>query len=104
MCTGVVEIPEVEKRLEIIREHHDSTVGGHKGETKTLARIRERFYWKGMRHEIRNYVKSCETCQKGKLVWVKTKMPMGITDTTSRTFEKVQIDLVGPMPITESGN
>ena len=29
---------------------------------------------------------------------------MHITDTPSRTFEKVQIDLVGPMPITESRN
>ena len=104
VCTGEVETPEVEKRIEIIRECHDSTVGGHKGETKTLERIRERFYWKGMRDEVRNYVKTCETCQKRKLTRVKTRMPMRITDTPIRTFEKVQIDLVGPLPITESGN
>lgn len=104
VCTGEIEIPEVEKRADIIRECHDSTVGGHKGDTKTLERIRERFYWKGMKDEVRNYVKTCETCQKRKLTRVKTKMPMRITDTPIRTFEKVQIDLVGPLPITESGN
>ena len=99
-----IQIPEVEKRPEIIKECHDSTVGGHRGESTTLNRIRERFYWRGMREEVRNYVKACESCQKRKLTRVKTKMPMRITDTPIRTFEKIQIDLVGPMPITESGN
>ena len=104
VCTGEIQIPSEEQRLQIIRESHDSTVGGHKGETKTLARVREKFYWKGMRNEIREYVKTCETCQKRKLTRIKTKMPMRITDTPSRSFEKVQIDLVGPLPLTESGN
>ena len=104
VCTGEVQVPAKEQRLEIIRESHDSTVGGHKGETKTLARVRERFCWQGMRNEIRGYVKTCETCQKRKLTRVKTKMPMRITDTPSRSFEKIQIDLVGPLPHTESGN
>ena len=87
-----------------IQECHDSTVGGHKGETKTYERVRERFYWKGMREDIRDYVRSCESCQKKKLVRQKTKVPMQITDTPTRAFEKVQIDLVGSLPVTESGN
>ena len=57
-----------------------------------------------MRDEVRKYVRSCESCQRKKLVRIKTKFPMQITDTPSRTFEKVQIDLVGPLPITESDN
>ena len=104
VCTGEVTIRAPEIRLEIIRECHDSTVGGHKGETKTYARIRERYYWNGMRDEVRKYVHSCESCQRKKLVRIKTKFPMQITDTSSRTFEKVQMDLVGPLPTTESGN
>lgn len=42
ICTGEIEIPR-EDRLIIIEECHDSTVGGHKGETKTLERIKERY-------------------------------------------------------------
>lgn len=79
-------------------------MGGHKGETKTYERIRERFYWKGMREEIHDYVRSCESCQKKKLTRQQTKIPMKITDTPIRTFEKVQIDLVGPLPTTTSRN
>ena len=39
VCTGEVQIPAEEQRSEIIQESHDSTVGGHKGENKTLARV-----------------------------------------------------------------
>ena len=55
--TGKVQIPAEEQRLEIIRESHDSTVGGYKGENKTLARVWERFYWKrnqGIRKNMQN--------------------------------------------------
>lgn len=57
-----------------------------------------------MREEIRDYVRSCESCQKKKLTRQQTKIPMKITDTPIRTFEKVQIDLVGPLPTTTSRN
>ena len=67
ICTGDIDIPPETDRLTIIQENHDSTVGGHKGETKIYERIRERFYWKGMREEIRDYVRLCESCQKKKL-------------------------------------
>ena len=34
-----------------------------------------------MREKIRKYVKTCESYQKKKLVRIKTKLPMKITDT-----------------------
>ena len=34
----------------------------------------------------------------------KTKQPMRITDTPEIAFEKVQMDIVGPLPITKKGN
>ena len=104
VCTGEVTIPPVDQRLQIIKESHDSAVGGHKGVFKTLERVRERFYWKGVKEEVQNYVKTCESCQKKKLVRVKTKLPMCIIDTPIRVFEKLQIDLVGPLPKSDIGN
>ena len=71
---------------------------------KTYERIRERFYWKGLKEQVQNYVKTCESCQKKKLVRIKTKLPMCITDTPNRVFEKVQIDLVGPLPKSDNEN
>ena len=92
ICTGEVITPEVADRPHIIRESHDSAVAGHKGIFKTYARVRERFYWDGMKNDIVNYVKTCEDCQKRKLVRVRTKLPMKITTTPFKAFQLIELD------------
>jgi len=38
------------------------------------------------------------------LTRVKTKQPMIITDTPGSSFDKVSLDITGPLPITPRGN
>lgn len=104
MCKGEVTISPPEQRKTIIREYHSSLAGGHKGCTKTYRRIRERYYWTDMKREIDNAIRHCGSCQKQKLVRIKTRQPMVITDTPSEPFYKVALDTVGPLPPTPSGN
>ena len=54
--------------------------------------------------DISEYIKTCEHCRQFKLPRVKTKAPLKITSTPSRAFEVVEIDIVGSLPITDSGN
>ena len=93
ICHGLVTIPEVEKRKDIIEEAHSSKIGGHKGVTKTYNRIRQNFYWNNIKTDIRNYISQCLQCQTKKLVRVKTKQPMLITDTPFSSFEKISMDI-----------
>lgn len=88
----------------ILKELHDSPISGHKGVTKTLKKIQQYYSWKGMKEDVKNYVKTCQDCQKRKLVREKTKAPMIITDTPSEAFEKIAIDIVGPLPEANNGN
>jgi len=104
ICHGMVSIPEIEKRKDIIEEAHTSAIGGHKGITKTYNRIRQNFYWENIKADIQNYIEQCLQCQIKKLVRVKTKQPMIITDTPFSAFEKVSMDIVGPLPETSGGN
>ena len=99
LCYGNTQVPAEELRLKIILELHESLVGGHKGLTKTYCRIRERFYWPGMRNDIQNYIRTCNSCQNQKLVRTKTREPMLITDTPLEPFSKVSLDTVGPLPM-----
>ena len=101
---GEIEIPPEEDRQRIIAEYHSSVVGLHKGCSKTYGRIRQDFYWANVQEQVRSYVKNREDCKKGKLVRLKTKQPMKITDTPSQAFDKIEIDIVGPLPVTERGN
>ena len=88
----------------ILNENHTSLTGGHLGFHKTYERIRERYKWKNMKLDIFNFVKNCISCQTNKLVRNKRKNPMTITTTSNRPFQKIALDIVGPFPITQSGN
>ncbi len=50
-------------RKEVISECYDTPSGGHQGIEKTLARVAERYWWKGLNKSVTAYVKSCPFCQ-----------------------------------------
>ena len=54
-----------------------------------------------MKLDIQNYIQGCLQCQLKKLIRVKTKNPMVITDTPTTAFEKISMDIVGPLPETK---
>ena len=49
-------------RDEILAELHGGTLGGHLGVDKTLARLKERFYWPGHHSDVRDWCQNCGTC------------------------------------------
>ncbi|BAT92882.1 hypothetical protein VIGAN_07174000, partial [Vigna angularis var. angularis] len=50
----------------ILKEYHDTMVGGHSGIAKTAKRICSQFYWPNMHKQIRHYVLNCTICQQAK--------------------------------------
>ena len=57
-----------------------------------------------MKVDIQKYIQGCSQCQLKTLIRVKTKMPMVITDTPTTAFEKISMDIVGPLPEIKSCN
>lgn len=104
LCHGKIGMPPGPLRPEIIKECHETLPAGHKGIVKTFNRIRERFYWPGMKQEVERFIKGCRTCQLEKIRRIKFKQPMLITETPSESFERISIDTVGPLPISKKGN
>jgi len=52
--------------------------------------------WPGMKQELEEYIRQCETCQKNNITQNKTKLLMKITTTPDRVWEKCALDIVGP--------
>ena len=57
-----------------------------------------------MKLDIQKYIQLCLQCQLKKLVRVKTKNLMVITDTPGTAFVKISMDIVGKLPITSAQN
>ena len=91
------------KKRKILYEFHDSPVGGHRGMNKTYRAIKLRYTWPNMKREIEDYVRKCKSCQINKILTPKHKMPIEITTTAERAFEKCYLDVVGPLPVTQGG-
>ena len=92
-------------RKEIMSMAHDLPVSGHLGIKKTTDRILQQFFWPGMNDEIKQYCKSCHTCQKvGKYQSDPPVAPLQPIPVIGEPFSQVVIDCVGPLPKTRSGN
>ena len=79
---------------------HDIPIAGHMGIGATKKRVCSRFSWPGVMQDIIRFVKSCITCQKhcNKL----PRLPVQQADIVDRPFDKVAIDIVGPLTVTVS--
>ncbi|XP_011859426.1 PREDICTED: uncharacterized protein LOC105556922 [Vollenhovia emeryi] len=104
ICQNLITAPEIPERLPLITEYHASAIGGHKGITKTYNRLRTHYYWNSMKLDIQKYIQNCKECQLKKLTRVKTKQPMIITDTPGSAFDKIALDIMGPLPESDNGN
>ena len=97
-------VPRVEDRYRLIKEYHESAIGGHKGMMKTYDKLAHVYYWKAMQADVRQFLRGCPDCQVQKLVRIKTELPMIISDTPARPFSKISIDFVGPKEPTSAEN
>ena len=83
---------------------HDIPASGHLGVKKTKFRLTRHFWWPKCSKDIYQYVTSCDICQrvgKGSKPKPAPLIPLPII---SEPFEKVAIDIVGPLPTTAAGN
>lgn len=83
---------------------HDSFGACHQGLQKTIARIKEHFYWPGMFAHIKNLVESCVSCQQRRAHNAKHLAPLQRMPTPEFVLNKVHADVIGPLPLTFSGN
>lgn len=100
----VTKIERREDQLKLITEYHNDRIrGGHCGQKRLYAKLRNKYYWKGMTKDIAKFVRGCIPCMKNKPKR-KTRETMEITPTPIRPFDVVIIDTIGPMAKTTSGN
>lgn len=98
------QIDNEEEKLSILSTYHnDPLYGGHCGQKKLYAKIRNDFYWKNLTRDIATYIRDCKTCQLNKPK-PANREPMTITPTPQRPFDVVIIDTIGPISKSHAGN
>ena len=90
-------------RSKVLHLAHSSNFSGHLGITKTYDRLSTSFYWPGMYAYVTRFCLSCDTCQR--MGNKPTKVPLGSHPIISEPFERIAVDLVGPIiPSSHGGH
>lgn len=84
------------KKRFIINDYHLLPTSGHSGVRRMVNNIKRRFYWPGIERDVKDFVSKCEKCQKMKYSRNIVE-PLVITTTATSAFDKIFLDLVGPL-------
>jgi len=98
-----VMITSEEKQRKIIKEMHECPIGGHQGVQRTYDRLKLYVTWPGMFQDVEDYIRECEVCQKNKFTGPYVKTTFQGMDTQYQPWDKLYLDIVGPLPMTEEG-
>ena len=93
-------LPEALKHT-VLEHVHDKA--GHLGINKTMEKVKERFYWPGYEEDIRSWVRECKQCQQRNPPMPTPQAPLE-TIQANYPFEKISWDIMGPLPVSNSGN
>ena len=97
-----IVVPEA-LRDEVLADLHEGALGGHLGVDKTLARLKERFYWPGHHNDVRDWCRNCGTCASRKGPAPKARAPLK-NIRTGYPMQLVAMDIIGPFPESPAGN
>ena len=88
---------------EVLHGLHNSPTGGHLGISKTMEKVRTRFYWPRQRQDVENWCRQCEMCSSRGSPTPKPRAPLQL-QLAKRPMERVAMDILGPLPETARGS
>lgn len=85
-------------RNEILMLLHDDLTAGHQGVSRTIRRIKQSYYWQGMRRDVKKYIKTCDLCQRTK---ARTHRPYGdlaALPIPNLPWQEISMDFITDLP------
>ncbi|GBG92141.1 hypothetical protein CBR_g54442 [Chara braunii] len=79
-------------------EFHDTRLSAHVGVNRTLTRLRQRFHWPDVLHDVTRYIESCAVCHRNK---GRSRVPFGELKPLPipRALRlSIAMDVTGPFP------
>ncbi|EGT31788.1 hypothetical protein CAEBREN_31619 [Caenorhabditis brenneri] len=96
-------VPEKIKRMLFDSFHENMSSGGHLCWRKSLEKAQRRYFWPGMRGDFLEWTNQCLPCQKRRNLAPANRELQSVV-CTSAVFEKVGLDLTGPLRESTRGN
>ena len=90
-------------RHDILTMAHGTRLAAHLGVNKSTKKAYHYFFWPGLRKDMQAFCQTCGACQHGAKA-NRTKAPLQPLPAIDEPFQRVAVDIVGPLKRTKRGN
>ena len=96
-------VPRGQVQLRLMQENHDCPFSGDPGRNRTLWNLSKHFYWPHIGRSVKDFVKSCESCQRSKSSRNKVGLlqPLPVPD---QPWHNISMDFIMGLPLTPRKN
>ena len=92
-------------RKKVMEVAHNTMLARHMEVKRTEDRILANFYWPGIHQDVVSFCRSCDVCQRMVSKGRVAKVPLGKMLLMDLPFERVAVDLIGPIaPTSDKGH
>ncbi|WVZ14456.1 hypothetical protein V8G54_012022 [Vigna mungo] len=96
---GTLVLPRTFSRIpSIIKELHESPIGGHSGYFRTFKRVAGVLYWEGMKRDIKEFVMQCAVCQCNKTETLAPAVLLQPLPIPTQVWSDISMDFIGGLP------
>jgi hypothetical protein len=88
----------VEAHTAVLLALHSSGLGGHSGTLATYQRIKQVFFWPGMKNDVVKYVQACTVCQQAKSEHVKLPGRLQPLPIPPSAWHTISMDFIEGLP------
>ncbi|GBO27785.1 Retrovirus-related Pol polyprotein from transposon 412 [Araneus ventricosus] len=85
-------------KTRIMAEFHEAPIAGHLGIKTTYKKCQARMFWPNMKRDVKEFVSSCQVCQKHK--FSQRRQGFLKNTTVSAPNGMMGVDLMGPLPVS----
>ncbi|AEO55973.1 hypothetical protein MYCTH_2043746, partial [Thermothelomyces thermophilus ATCC 42464] len=91
-------IHDKDQQLRMIRELHESKLGGHKGVTKTVAQVKKHYDFPQLTARVKEVVRNCDICNRSKTARHKPYGLLQPLPTADKPWSSVAMDFITKLP------
>lgn len=101
----ITEIDDDDEKEKLVNLFHSNILSGHRGINSTLSRLKKLYHWPHMDKLVSKIITNCRECQLHKHPKRHQNIPLRETSSSTKPWEKLSIDVVGPInPTSDQGN
>ena len=96
--------PEASVRQELLKMHHDHPLAGHFGAERTSELLSRSYWWREVKQDVAEYVKTCAICQRTKAPRRKPFGELSSLPVPDGPWQELTMDFITGLPPSKMDN